>query len=253
MWLLIDIGNTALKLALIDPLESNPSISVLLNCSSDLSINAFMAKVERLKLSPPAAVGIASVVPQMTQVVSEGLNKLWKISPLIISSQLILPFSIDYRSPQTLGADRLSAAVAGYLKYGKSEPKRAIIVISAGTATTFEVISEGIYRGGIIAPGPKLMQKGLTSGTAQLPAVDLTLPPNIVGLDTEHALQSGIMYGQLSVVDGILHQLKQQYPMPFIVATGGWSNFLKTHLSVIDWQEDHLVLAGALALLKLNL
>jgi type III pantothenate kinase len=164
-----------------------------------------------------------------------------------------LPFALQYDTPHTLGNDRLAAAAAAWLRYGK-DVTRSVVAVDAGTAVTFEVVDgRGVYRGGPIGAGPGLLRRALREGTAQLPAVPLELPEEIIGRSTQEAIQSGIMYGFLDGVAGILHRIEERLGTPpFIVTTGGWGAFLHEYLPSVDACDPHLVLHGIHLLMGLN-
>lgn len=160
------------------------------------------------------------------------------------------PVRIGYQTPETLGVDRIAAAVGGWL-----DPDRpsgtTTVVVDAGTALTFEVVtSDGDYPGGIIAPGPELLRRALYEGTAQLPLVSLESPPSLIGTSTIEAMQSGIMHGFRSLTDGLLRELQAEHGGLFVVATGGWSEWLYEHVPGIHVVRPHLVLRGVAEMLS---
>lgn len=205
---------------------------------------------------PPERVGIASVVPALEHFASETVTASGLDEPLVVRPNLRLPIDLGYETPDTLGMDRLALAVGAWARYGASHEGtyRPVIAIDAGTALTYEVITaDGVYLGGIIAPGPRLMADALHHGTAQLPDIPLTIPPSPVGQSTISALQSGVMHGFLDGVRGMLERLRVVLnPAPIIVVTGGWSSLLHEHLAEIDAMDQHLVLRGIRALMMLN-
>jgi type III pantothenate kinase len=158
-----------------------------------------------------------------------------------------LPFELAYKTPDTLGTDRLAAAAAGWAQYGRvAAPPQSVIVVDAGTAVTYEVVHrDGIYQGGVISAGPALTRRALTNGTAQLPDVSLALPDDPVGRSTHSALQSGIMWGLVDGVQGMVDRLAGTLPdVPRIILTGGWGSLLADHLDRVDAYAPHLVLEG---------
>jgi type III pantothenate kinase len=154
------------------------------------------------------------------------------------------PVRIGYRTPETLGTDRIAAAVGGWLDPDRP-PGTTTVVVDAGTALTFEIITpDGGYPGGIIAPGPELLRRALNEGTAQLPLVPLESPPDTVGGSTVEAMQSGIMLGFQALVEGLLRDLDARHGPLYVVATGGWADWLAARVSGIDRVRPHLVLRG---------
>jgi type III pantothenate kinase len=168
-----------------------------------------------------------------------------------------LPFKLAYRTPETLGTDRLAAAAAAWLLYGRGESRRVsrgVIALDAGTAFTYEVIDRnGVYQGGTISPGPGLMQRSLNRDTAQLPEVPLSLPDAPIGRSTVEAIQAGIMYGFIESVRGLLNRIDGMLGEDaFVVVTGGWGTLIKEHVSDVDAFEPHLVLEGVRLLMEMN-
>jgi type III pantothenate kinase len=156
-----------------------------------------------------------------------------------------LPFALDYETPDTLGTDRLAAAAAGWVYYGRVTPQ-SIVVVDAGTAVNYEVIHrDGIYQGGAIAAGPALMREALRAGTAQLPDVPMAFPDQSVGRSTRTALPTGIMSGLVDSVRGMSDS-------PRLVLTGGWSQLLADHLKAEAQHAPHLVLRGVRLLTTMN-
>jgi type III pantothenate kinase len=199
------------------------------------------------------AVGIASVVPARADAVTTALGARTDAPVTRIRPALALPFELAYETPDTLGADRLAAAAAGWRQFGAPGP-RSVIVVDAGTAVTCEVVHrEGAYRGGTIAAGPALTRRALRAGTAQLPDVPLTLPDDPVGRSTRAALQSGIMWGLVDGVRGMTDRLAAALPdAPVVVLTGGWGGLLADHLGRADHHRPHLVLEGVRLLATAN-
>lgn len=193
---------------------------------------------------PVTAAGIASVVPEGTTRVLPLLRACTAGPITVVDPALPLPFQMGYHTPETLGPDRLAAAAAAWVRYGSSP--RNLLALDAGTAITYDVVaSPGVFLGGPIGPGPALLQQALHRGTAQLPEVPLTLPEEVVGRSTREALQSGILYGFLDSVDGMLRRIAERLgEPPVVVATGGWAPFLHEHLRRIDVVDPHLVLHG---------
>lgn len=209
-----------------------------------------------LSEAPPfSRVGVASVVPALARRVPEAVRAWCDASPLMVRPTLRLPFTLGYDTPVTLGTDRLALAVGAWDRYGKAAPTaRSVIAIDAGTALTYEVITaDGTYLGGAIAPGPRIMADALHQGTAQLPDVPLTPPASPVGRSTEAALQSGILFGFVDGVTGMLDRLRATLDTPLvIVVTGGWAKLLCEHVPAIDDADPHLVLRGIQTLMVLN-
>lgn len=247
MWLVLDIGNSAVKGGFFEGDPLNDPFRIPLS-EGDSWKTAFE---ERLRGRAVTRAGIASVVPATTTAVQRLLSRLANVEAEVIHHQMRLPFTLAYQTPHTLGTDRLAAAAAAWTRYG---PNRAVVALDAGTAVTVEVVDrEGVFRGGAIGAGPHLLRETLAHGTAQLPPVPLETPPSPIGQTTQEAIQAGIMYAFIDGVRGLLHRISQRLDEPpVVVATGGWSPFLEKHLDAIDHVDPHLVLHGIRALMTLN-
>lgn len=250
MLLALDVGNSAVKGALYDGADPVEVFSIPIEKSS-LTTSALVDKLEAGLLShfddvSIDQVGMASVVPEAAAAVETVLQGRTDVGITRIHPTMSLPFDLAYETPNTLGADRLAAAAAGWSQFGMTGPPRSVLVVDAGTAVTVEVIHRtGVYQGGTIAAGPALHRRALQNGTAQLPSVPLELPDAPVGRSTQAALQSGIMWGLVDTVDGMTDRLAGALPdTPQIVTTGGWGKLLLHNLDRVDHHEPHLVLDG---------
>jgi type III pantothenate kinase len=192
--------------------------------------------------TPIDGIVISSVVPKLTKSVAVTARKCFHKKPLIVSADLDLGIDIHYTKPRDLGADRICNAIAAYEKFGGP-----IIIVDLGTATTFEVISrKGDFLGGVIAPGIGTMATSLHHRTAKLPAVPLRFPRNVIGTTTIENIQSGILYGAVDAMEGILQRIKKHLgAKSVVVATGGFSKLISAHSAMIDYVEPTLVLEGA--------
>jgi len=165
----------------------------------------------------------------------------FKIDPVLISAELDLGIKILYDVPTTVGADRLCNAVAGYTKYGGP-----IIVVDFGTATTYDVVSEkGEYLGGVIAPGIETSAAELHRRAAKLPKIELHFPKDVIGRNTVSSMQSGIMYGAVDAMEGMIKRIKNVIGQHAkVIATGGLAKTIIKHTNSIDFYEPTLVLDG---------
>jgi type III pantothenate kinase len=259
MWLTLDIGNSAAKGGLYagDQLERVFHIDfgppVFHDADAiDTWMRAFRAEIGDTSVE---RVGVASVVPSVMPDVTKALEHMTETAVERLHTDMELPFELAYRTPETLGIDRLAAAAAAWTAYGGTPASpRSVIAIDAGTAVTLDVITQnGVYEGGIIAPGPALLRGALHDGTAQLPPVPLEWPDRLIGRSTDEALQSGIMNGFVESVRGLLHRLQSTLASPSVViATGGWRPLLTDQIDAIDHAAPHLVLNGIRVLMALN-
>jgi len=148
---------------------------------------------------------------------------------------------VEMDFPQEVGADRLLNASAGFARYGC-----ALVIIDFGTATTFDVISEtGAYLGGVIAPGLGLSLEALTSKAFKLPRIKLEKPPTVIGKNTIHGMQSGVVYGYAGLVDSMVEKISLELGLkPKVIATGGLASLIKPASLTIEEIVDDLTLNG---------
>ncbi len=251
MVLVFDIGNSALKGGLFDGPTLTRTFRVEL--SRPDWPEALQGHLGDLTIS---RAGAASVVPAATQQVAAAVEAACGVPLQVIRHTMYLPFRLAYKTPHTLGTDRLAAAAAAWTLFGSDEEDRwrPVVSLDAGTAITYEVVDRsGTFLGGAIAPGPHLLRRALKDGTAQLPEMPLEQPATPIGRSTQEALQAGVMHGFVDAVAGMLARVETELgEAPFVVATGGWGLFLARHLTGIHHAEPHLVLHGVRVLMDLN-
>jgi type III pantothenate kinase len=223
MLLAFDIGNTDTVVGIFDNgnLLNHFRVASALNLTIDeagLFVSSLFHHHVEAETSEVDRVAICSVVPHLTDIYERMTKKYFKVDPLIISSKVKLPFEIDYPKPEEIGADRLANASAGFARFGCG-----LIVVDLGTATTFDVISEtGAYIGGVIAPGPHTAGVSLARRAARLFEVDLGKPKGVIGKSTAHAITSGLHYGTVGLIDGIVDNIHDELGKNCkVVATGG--------------------------------
>lgn len=190
---------------------------------------------------------IASVVPRATYPTSDALKLIYPNAEMRVLSHDDIPINSSYRNPDEVGTDRLLGSLAAYSKYGKGS-KRAVIVVDLGTATVFDCIDkEGIYLGGAIALGIESGAKQLSQLASLLPQVPLEFPKRVLGKTTEDCMQSGILFGALSMIEGMVKRLSDeafQSEQPIVVTTGGLAALVKDRFMLTTYHEPHLVLEG---------
>ena len=194
-----------------------------------------------LSLKEISGAVIASVVPPLTSVFEEMVHRYVGQDAIVVNSSLRLGIDIGCDEPKRVGADRLANAVGAYEKFGGPT-----IVVDLGTATTFDVINrEGVYLGGVIAPGMETSAAYLFHKTAQLPRVELTKPARIIGRNTEDSLKAGIFFGTVGQIDTIVRKIEEELgEQAKIVATGGLADPISKDSATIEIVEPFLTLEG---------
>jgi type III pantothenate kinase len=195
----------------------------------------------RHDMQTPNAVSISSVVPDLTLAYAQMFESRVGVHPLVITYEAVHSLRIDYDPPCSVGPDRLCGAVAGFSKYGGP-----LVIVDLGTATVFDVITrDGVYSGGIISPGIMTAIESLHSATALLPRVELRFPDSIVGRTTEAAIQSGVLFGTIEMVDGMIRRIREAgHQDAKVIATGGLATLLSPRSATIQFVEPDLVLDG---------
>jgi type III pantothenate kinase len=243
--LVIDIGNTTTAIGLFKEkllIDSWKLATKVVRTTDELWIilgQLLQNKGERLDAIN--AVAISSVVPDLTFIYSNLARDRLRITPVVITSSNVPGLRVVYDPPESVGADRLCGAVAGFEKYGGP-----LILLDMGTATVFDVISaDGDYLGGLIAPGLLTAVDSLHHAAAQLPKVDLEFPESVIGSSTKTSIQSGVLYGAIEMIDGLVERIQSELPVRAkVVATGGFAKLLKSHSRSIEYLEPNLVLEG---------
>jgi type III pantothenate kinase len=184
---------------------------------------------------------ISSVVPPLDSTLRQVCERYFKLKPLFVEPGVKTGMPVHYENPAEVGADRIVNGVAAFEKYGGP-----CVVVDFGTATTFDCVSsKGEYMGGVICPGIGISADALFQRTARLPRVDIRKPDRVIGSTTVGSLQSGLYYGYLGLVDGILEELLREMGKDTkVIATGGLGSMLGTSSKFIKSIDDHLTLEG---------
>ena len=192
---------------------------------------------------------IASVVPPLTGAFAELCRRYIEVDPLIVDAGIRTGVRLRVDNPREVGADRVVDAAAVFRKYGGPA-----CVVDFGTATTFDAISaEGEYLGGAIAPGLGVAAWALAERTAKLPRVELAPPPHVIGRNTVHSMQSGLLYGYVGLVESMVARFRQELgPEMRVVATGGLAELIGQETEVFDVVDPWLTLEGLRMIHELN-
>lgn len=185
---------------------------------------------------------IATVVPAALFDLRQLCRRYLKCEPLVVGDPDVdLGIQVLIDRPNAVGADRLVNAVAAHDRY-----KGAAIVVDFGTATTFDIISaKGDYEGGVIAPGANLSAEALHQGAAMLPRVAIARTQSVIGKDTVPAMQSGLYWGYIGLIEGLVARIKEEYGRPMtVIATGGLANLFHKQTPVIDHLDPDLTIRG---------
>ena len=237
--LIIDIGNTAAKVALFDGGEM---VEVLTESNQSLDC------LEALSAKYPVEQGIVATVIDLSERVLAALVAL-PFPLLWLDSKTPLPVTNLYETPETLGYDRMAAVVGANEQY----PRRDILVIDAGTCITYEFIdSKGQYHGGNISPGMQMRFKALNQFTGRLPLIDSNGRKLPMGRDTETAIRAGVLKGMEYEISGYIESMKHKYPELLVFLTGGDDFSFDTNLKSIIFADRFLVLKGLNRILNYN-
>lgn len=184
---------------------------------------------------------ISSVVPPLDPVLRQVCERYFSLRPLYIEPGVKTGMPVHYDNPAEVGADRIVNAVAAFEKYGGP-----CVIVDFGTATTFDCVSaKGEYLGGVICPGIGISADALFERTARLPRVEIRKPPRVIGSNTVGSLQSGLYYGYLGLVDGIIELLLAELGKDTpVLATGGLGPMIGTGSKYIKHVDDLLTLQG---------
>ena len=196
------------------------------------------------------AVVIANVVPQSLFNLTQLASRYFNTQPLIVGAPgVALGIKNMTDRPEQVGADRLVNGLAGHRRY-----PGPLIIIDFGTATTFDVIDgEGSYRGGIIAPGVNLSMQSLHAAAAHLPRVAIGRPQKVIGTDTVSAMRSGLYWGYVGLIEGLVSRVKDEFGAPMtVIATGGLAPLFANATPVIDNLDRDLTMHGLLEIHRLN-
>jgi len=207
--------------------------------------------IKNIEFSDIKRTILASVVPETMFNLESLCRRYFDDDPMIVSikSGIQLGMEVLIKYPEQVGADRIVNAIAGHKKYGGP-----LVVVDFGTATTFDVVDkDGNYCGGVISPGPNLSLKSLYMAAAQLPLVEIKASEKIIGNDTVSAMQSGIFWGYVSMLEGMIERIVREFGEDMkVIATGGLSDIFAKSTDKIHEIDRGLTLDGLVEIYKLN-
>jgi type III pantothenate kinase len=253
MLLAIDVGNTNIVYGLFDGerLVHQFRVESARGRTADEYAVQLRALLEMHGVALPAvkAAILACVVPSLTEPMLRLVERLFQREAVVVGPGIRTGMAILIENPREVGADRIADAVAGF-----ERAKGGVIVVDFGTSTNFDVVTpKGEYLGGVLAPGLQISADALFARAAKLPRVEIAKPPKVVGKNTIHAMQSGIVYGYVGLVDGLVERLMAELGFPAaVIATGGLAPLIAPLSKTIVDVDDHLTLTGLRILYERN-
>jgi type III pantothenate kinase len=253
MLLALDIGNSNTTLGLFEgaKLRAAWRLTTHRAWTEDEFLLALRGLLQGEGIAPRQVQGVmvASVVPPLDATVRQALRREFGVEALFVGPGLKTGMPILYDSPADVGADRIVNAVAGYAAHGGP-----LIIVDFGTATTFDVVSgKGEYRGGIICPGLAISAEALFARTARLQRVEIREPERLIGNTTVGSIQSGLYYGYLGLVDGLIERLRGELGTGTkVIATGGLAPLVARGSRYISACDEQLTLTGLRLLWERN-
>lgn len=253
MLLAFDIGNTQTVIGVFDgdKLIANWRLATdKIKTVDEYGILIKNLFVDRnLPASQVTEAVISSVVPPVTGLFENVVEKYFGVRWLVVGPGVKTGLVIKYDNPREIGADRVVNAVAGVNLYGPP-----LIIVDFGTATTFCAIApNGDYLGGPLAPGLGIASDALFQRTAKLPRVELVKPQTVIGKNTIHSMQAGLIYGYIGLVEGLITRIKAEMNCkPMVIATGGFAEIIASETGMIDRVNSDLTLEGLRLISNLN-
>jgi type III pantothenate kinase len=239
MLLAVDIGNSNIKFGIFD--SENLASKFSVPSGPALTIEELRTAIGMHIVPDINDVIVCSVVPTIDPIIREFAASVFKVDARFVSNDIGLGLGVRYEPLAAAGTDRLVNSFAAAEKYGVP-----CIVCSFGTATTFDVVDgDRALLGGVIAPGMKIMARALHLNTAKLPEVAIEKPADLIGRDTAAAIQSGIFYGHIAMVEGMIERIKSDVDVEAqVIATGGFAALIAENTEAIDIVDENLLLDG---------
>ena len=253
MLLAIDIGNTNINIGVFEgeKLRTTWRIATVIRRMADEYATLLLNLLhhQRLNVSDIKEVALCSVVPPLVTTFDELSQQYFHVTPLVVGAGVKTGVNIRMDNPREVGADRIVNAAAAHHLY-----KGPIIIIDLGTATTFDAVSkEGDYIGGVIAPGIVTSGEALFTQAAMLPRVEITRPKQAIGTNTITAMQSGIVFGYVGLIEGIVARIQRELgEKAKVVVTGGYAGLIAKETTVINEVNPNLTLTGLRLIYLMN-
>jgi len=253
MLLAVDIGNTSISIGVFEgeKLRTTWRMATSIQHMADEYATFLLNILHHQGLYPSNITEIAmcSVVPPLITTFVDLSQRYFHVTPLVVGAGAKTGVRIRMDNPREVGADRIADAAAAHHLYGGP-----VVIIDLGTATTFGIVSkEGDYIGGIIATGIATAAEALVTRTAQLPRVELTRPKHVIGTNTVAAIQSGIIFGYVSLVEGMLSRIEKELgEKATVVATGGYAELISRETKKIDSVNPDITLIGLRLIYEMN-
>jgi len=253
MLLAADIGNTDITIGVFEgeKLRATWHMATSIHRMADeyaaLLLN--LLEHQQLKIEDIKEAALCSVVPPLVSTFEELCRRYFHLSPLVVGAGVKTGVRIRMDNPREVGADRIVNAAAAHHLYGGP-----VIITDLGTATTFDTVSkEGDYIGGVIAPGISIGAEALFMRAAMLPRVELVRPKKVIGTNTTSAMQSGLIFGYVGLVEGIVSRIQQELgEKATVVATGGYAELIARETTAIDRVNHNLTLIGLRLIHEMN-
>ncbi|MDT8368444.1 MAG: type III pantothenate kinase [Longimicrobiales bacterium] len=247
MKLVVDVGNTETVMGVVDDdrtIVASWRVSTQVPRTADEYTHLLRALLAEAGFGPDSLdlAVIGSVVPTATEVLRPTLARVTGGRVIVVDGDADLPVRLEVDEPRTVGADRIVNTLAA-----RELHHRDALIVDFGTATTYDcVTAEGAFVGGVIAPGVSAGLEWLSRRTAKLPSVGLSRPEQVIGTRTESCIQSGIFYGVIDGVDGMVRRIVAEWGRDdvLVVATGGFAEIVGRELSTVDRIEPFLTLVG---------
>ena len=253
MILTIDIGNTNIVLGGFfgDELKFVSRISTNVKKTEDeyAALIKSIVSLNDVKRTEVSGAIISSVVPPLNKTMQKALKKIYGVSAIVVGPGVKTGVNLLVDNPSQVGADLVCSTAAAYNYY-----KVPAIVLDMGTATKLSVVDEnGAFAGVSIIPGVEIGISALAGGTAQLPQISLEAPKSVIGKNTIDAMQSGVVFGNASLIDGMIEKIKAEFGNIDIIATGGLAGFITPYCKEKMIIDDNLILKGLYSIYKKNL